>query len=131
MAHVNDVARYILERNEGRMSTMKLHKLAYYSQAWSLVWDEKPLFPSRIEAWANGPVTRDLYAAHRGHFDATASMFPGDSGNLSSDEKETIDAVLRAYGHLSGSSSATSPTASVRGGRPARTFPRASPPRTR
>lgn len=102
MAHVNDVARYILERNEGRMSTMKLHKLAYYAQAWGLVWDEKPLFSSRIEAWANGPVTRDLYAAHRGHFDATASMFPGDSGNLSSDEKETIDAVLRAYGHLSG-----------------------------
>lgn len=29
-------------------------------------------------------------------------MFPGDSGNLNSDEKETIDTVLGAYGHLSG-----------------------------
>lgn len=28
----------------------------YYAQAWSLVWDEKPLFPERIEAWVNGPV---------------------------------------------------------------------------
>ncbi|MCH6196830.1 DUF4065 domain-containing protein [Corynebacterium mastitidis] len=102
MARVNDVARYILERSGGHMSTMKLQKLAYYSQAWSLVWDEKPLFSSRIEAWANGPVTRDLYKAHRGQFNAEINMFPGDSGNLNSDEKETIDTVLGAYGHLSG-----------------------------
>lgn len=33
MARVNDVARYILERSGGHMSTMKLQKLAYYSQA--------------------------------------------------------------------------------------------------
>lgn len=54
---VNNVARYILERQEGRVSTMKLQKLVYYAQAWNLVWDEKPLFNSRIEAWANGPIT--------------------------------------------------------------------------
>lgn len=29
-------------------------------------------------------------------------MFPGDSANLTVDEKETIDVVLDAYGHLSG-----------------------------
>ena len=31
---------------------MKLQKLVYYSQAWSLIWDEKPLFEEEIEAWA-------------------------------------------------------------------------------
>lgn len=102
MALVNDVARYILERQEDHVSTMKLQKLVYYAQAWNLVWDEKPLFNSRIEAWANGPVTRSLYVCHRRQFTATVNMFPGDSSNLTDAEKETIDAVLGAYGHLSG-----------------------------
>src|SRR5680860_208464 len=67
MASVLDVAEYILKET-GSMTTMKLQKLVYYSQAWSLVWDEKPLFGEPIEAWANGPVVRALYEAHRGRF---------------------------------------------------------------
>lgn len=47
MANVSDVAAYILQKH-GRMTTMKLQKLVYYSQAWSLVWDEKPLFQERM-----------------------------------------------------------------------------------
>ena len=43
MASVFDVAAYILHR-AGTMTAMKLQKLVFYSQAWSLVWDEKPLF---------------------------------------------------------------------------------------
>lgn len=73
-----------------------------YLATWNLVWDEKPLFKSRIEAWANGPVTRELYRHHRGEFTANVEMFPGDSDRLTTDEKETIDTVLGAYGHLNG-----------------------------
>lgn len=102
MAHVNDVARYILENVDSGVSTMKLQKLVYYAQAWSLVWDERPLFNSRIEAWANGPICRDLYTLHRGEFTANADVLPGDSNRLIADEKDTIDAVLAAYGHLNG-----------------------------
>lgn len=43
MANVFDTAKYILEFR-GKMSTMKLQKLCYYSQAWALVWDDAPLF---------------------------------------------------------------------------------------
>lgn len=43
MATVFDVACYILSK-QGCMTTMKLEKLCYYAQAWSLVWDERPLF---------------------------------------------------------------------------------------
>ena len=60
MADVFDVAKYILEK-QGSMTTMKLQKLVYYSQAWSIVWDEKPIFAERIEAWASGPVVRELW----------------------------------------------------------------------
>lgn len=96
MASAHDVAAYILSR-QGRMTAMKLQKLVYYSQAWSVVWDERPLFPEKIEAWANGPVVRDLYEAHRGAFEV--SDWPrGDARRLDHDERATVDAVLEFYG---------------------------------
>jgi uncharacterized phage-associated protein len=95
MASVHDVASYILEQR-GPTTAMKLEKLVYYCQAWSLVWDEKPMFSARIEAWVNGPVIPVLYRQHRGQFRIT--KWPGDSGNLSKQQKETIDAVIDFYG---------------------------------
>lgn len=96
MADVFDVAAYILKKH-GSLTSMKLQKLVYYSQAWSLVWDEKPLFKERIEAWANGPVSPDLYAAHRGEF-MVAKEPKGDAKLLTKDEKDTVNAVLETYG---------------------------------
>lgn len=98
MANAFDVAKHILERL-GPISGMKLHKLAYYSQSWSLVWDDAPLFDNRIEAWANGPVIKDLYDAHRGLFEVRSDTFARlANGNLTADQVETIDTVLKAYG---------------------------------
>lgn len=98
MANVFDVAKYILER-QGPMTTMKLQKLVYYCQAWSLVWDEKPIFTERIEAWASGPVVRDLYGQHKGMLRISNSdLVRGNTANLTPEEKATIDAVLKAYG---------------------------------
>ena len=94
-----DVAAYILEKI-GSMTTMKLQKLVYYSQAWSLVWDEKPLFEEDIEAWANGPVVRDLFDFHRGRYEIS-SMPLGNSGLLNQEQRDTVDAVLEYYGHRS------------------------------
>lgn len=91
-----DVAEYIL-RKLGTMSTMKLQKLVYYSQAWSLVWDEAPIFKDPIEAWANGPVVRALFDYHRGLFDLS-HVLTGNPDLLSPEQKETIDAVLQFYG---------------------------------
>ena len=96
MATVFDVARYILERL-GPMSTMKLQKLCYYCQAWSLVWDDVPLFNEEFHAWANGPVCRELFAATRGHFSVSAENEPGNSAVLSPEQIETIDTVLEHY----------------------------------
>jgi uncharacterized phage-associated protein len=90
-----DVAAYILERM-GPMTTMKLQKLLYYCQAWSLVWDEKPLFHEQVEAWANGPVVREVFNEHRNMF--TIDRASGDHSKLSSIQKETIDSVLSYYG---------------------------------
>jgi uncharacterized phage-associated protein len=96
MATVLDVAAYILKKH-GSMPAMKLQKLVYYSQAWSLVWDDKPLFRSNIEAWANGPVAPKLYEAHRGKFEVS-KIADGDATALTKEQKETVDAVLKFYG---------------------------------
>lgn len=93
---VFDVAAYVLKKI-GTISTMKLQKLIYYCQAWSLVWDEKPLFKEQIEAWANGPVIRELFAYHRGMFHIS-SVPVGNPELLNDTQKETIDAVLNYYG---------------------------------
>ena len=102
MTTVFDVAKYILEKMGKPISTWKLQKLVYYSQAWSLVWDERPLFDSKIKAWANGPVCPELYHAHKGRFAITADEIAGNSENLDDDARETIDAVIEAYGHFNG-----------------------------
>lgn len=116
MANVNDVAAYILEKSN-TMSTMKLQKLVYYCQTWSLVWDEKPLFDSRIEAWANEPVTVELFKEHKGRFTARKDMFPGQPSRLAEPEKPPSMRFLMRTGSSQANSSATSPTASVRGRR--------------
>ena len=99
MASVFDVAAYILEQ-QGPMTTWKLQKLVYYSRAWALVWDDDVLFSEEIEAWANGPVVRELYQAHRRKY--RVSRVPkGKPDALTEDERETVDAVLEFYGDKS------------------------------
>lgn len=97
---VFDVAAYIL-RARAPITAMKLQKLVYYSQAWSLVWDERPLFEERIEAWANGPVCPPLYSRHRGQFMLSEGAIEGDPGSLDVDARDTVDAVLKFYGDKS------------------------------
>lgn len=98
MANVFDTAKYILEKSGGSMSTMKLQKLCYYSQAWSLVWDDAPLFEEEFQAWANGPVCPELFYKTQGKFSVNASDENGGEDNLSAEQKETIDIVLNHYG---------------------------------
>ena len=96
MPSVHDVAAYILQK-QGQMTAMKLEKLVYYCQAWSLAWDEAPLFDEPIEAWANGPVVPALFSEHRGQY--FVSDWPkGDANNVSSVQIDTIKAVLNFYG---------------------------------
>ncbi len=97
MTTVLDVARYILDQR-GPMSAMKLQKLVYYSQAWSLVWDEAPLFQEEIEAWTFGPVAPTLYSAHKGKVKVEPVDIGGDPAALNAAQRETVDAVLKAYG---------------------------------
>ncbi|GAJ96192.1 Panacea domain-containing protein [Rhizobium rhizogenes] len=97
---VKDVAEYIL-RSRGEMTAMKLQKLVYYAQAWSLVWDERPMFEEPIQAWANGPVCRSLYSSHHRQFSVPPKQIMQTEPNLDERARATIDAVLNFYGDKS------------------------------
>ena len=97
--NAHDVAAYLLGER-GRIPAIKLHKLLYYSQAWSLVWDDRPLFNDKIEAWANGPVVPTIYRCHRGSYYVMRDG-NGDPDKLNQDARETVNAVLEFYGDRS------------------------------
>jgi uncharacterized phage-associated protein len=101
MASASDVAAYILRSYTRGISTWQLQKLVYYSQAWHSVWRDEPLFEEPIEAWANGPVVRSLYAQHRGKFTVTG-LPTGDADALTPGQRKSIERVLDAYGALNG-----------------------------
>lgn len=98
---VFDVAVYVMGRIK-ECTTMKLHKLLYYCQAWTLVWDERPLFRENIEAWANGPVIRELFNFHKGMFIIKDSDITiGNESVLSDHQRDNINEVLDFYGNKS------------------------------
>jgi uncharacterized phage-associated protein len=98
MASIFDVAKYLLIEMEP-MSTWKLHKLCYYSQAWSIAWGDGELFPEDFEAWSNGPVCPELFKKHKGMFTISDKNFKhGDVNALTSQQKENIGIIIRDYG---------------------------------
>ena len=97
MAGVQDVAKCILKKT-GSIPAVKLQKLVYYCQVWSLVWDEKPLFKAQIQAWANGPVVPKLYSMHRRRYKVGPTDIKGDPSKFTVEQKDTIDIVLDFYG---------------------------------
>jgi uncharacterized phage-associated protein len=98
-----DVANYLIEnaRKERRfVDPMTLQKLLYYAQCWHLAEYGSPLFPEPIEAWTWGPVVRVVWKAYSGK----RPIIPDDVyfDDLNDSQKEVVNAVWTAYGHISG-----------------------------
>ena len=96
-ATIFDLSAAILAET-GEIATMKLHKLAFYAQAWHLVWDEELLVAADFFAWGSGPVNPELHASHRGVF--LISDVPGDPDVFTEDQLESIHEVVKGYGGL-------------------------------
>ena len=95
--NVCNVARYIVQKL-GSMTSMKLQKLVYYCQAWSLAWVGIPLFPEEFEAWENGTVCYELWEKHSDLFIVDEQFLSDYSYNqLNECQLETINTVLDAY----------------------------------
>jgi uncharacterized phage-associated protein len=79
-------------------SPMKLQKLCYYAQAYSLAQGQE-LFPEDFQAWQHGPVVPDLYTKYRDYqwraIDAELPETTNASAGL------VVD-VVAAYGRFDG-----------------------------
>src|SRR6202035_2468893 len=81
---------------------MKLQKLLYYCQAWSLAWDGVPLFDDPIEAWANGPVVRDVWERTRDRGPLVDYPIGNGKITLNANSPSTIASVMAHYRKQSG-----------------------------
>lgn len=66
MTGVRAAADHVARQNGGTIDVRRLELLLYYAQAWSLAWDDKPLFRARIVAASDGPRIPEL-RRRRGH----------------------------------------------------------------
>jgi uncharacterized phage-associated protein len=99
---VLDVADYFLtlaattEEDPDYLSPMRLQKLLYYAQAWSLANRGRPLFHEKIEAWTHGPVVRSVYARFADYGDNTIAP-SGQPPTLSPEDQDFVRSVWEAY----------------------------------
>lgn len=100
---ITDVAAYILERT-GTITTMQLHRLAFYAQAEHLVRHQgAPLFPEDFYAWRSGPVCPLLFILHRNKFIIRPGELPqGDPDRLSDKEKNLIIRIYTLMDDMTG-----------------------------
>ena len=96
-----DVASYILQE-KGRLTGYQLQKLLYYSQAWCLVTQDRPLFGELVRAWKHGPVVIEVFGEHGGKQSVVQSDLHGNPDALTPEDMAVVDAVLDSYGGMSG-----------------------------
>ena len=88
---------------ESLITPLKLQKLLYYAQAWSLVFRGKALFYEDTEAWVHGPVIPPVYHRYKHH---GYNIIPQDDfcGELATDEIDILNLVWMSYGKKSAKS---------------------------
>jgi uncharacterized phage-associated protein len=100
-----DVAHYFLKRLDREagdtMSPLKLQKLLYYAQAWSLVLNNQPIFPEDIEAWVSGPVVRKVWNEYQAYKYRDIPEPPEFNLEFDGEELEVLEEVWKTYGELS------------------------------
>ncbi len=101
---VLDVGRYFIylaNKENKPITNKKLQKLVYYSQAWSLVLNNKKLFNEPIEAWVHGPAVRSLYVQYKQFgFEPIQQKVKPASIKVSGKNKELLNAVWKVYGKM-------------------------------
>lgn len=101
MANVADIAQYI-NSQFWELSKVKLQKLLYFAQAWSLARDGKELFPDDFVAWKLGPVIKGLHDSMHDCEKVVPLEVPGSNlERLTNGAMQYLDSVLSFYGDMS------------------------------
>ena len=105
MLSAKKVAEYFLSLSDedlgDMISNLKLQKLCYYAQGFSLALYNKPLFKEEIVAWNHGPVVPELYREYK-EYGANGIPVPNvDLTKYTKEEKELMNEVYTVYGQFS------------------------------
>lgn len=79
------------------MDEMKMHKLMYFSQRESLMYNNVPLFDGTFFGWKYGPVLKEVRSEYYGSLVPFVSVV----GKVSEDTLNLLQSVLERYGSLS------------------------------
>lgn len=103
-ATIFDVANYFINKSdeENLMTPLKLQKICYYAQAWSLVWEGKELFHEDFQAWPHGPANYDLFKIYQGQRYIDNTLVECNYKIFNEEQIETLEIVWEAYGKYSG-----------------------------
>ncbi|HYH81999.1 MAG TPA: type II toxin-antitoxin system antitoxin SocA domain-containing protein [Longimicrobium sp.] len=82
------------------ITNLKLQKLVYYAQAWTMAMLGRPLFTEAVEAWAHGPVVDVVYQEYKGH-GYNGLPRSRKKPRFAPEERIVLEDVLAAYGEHS------------------------------
>lgn len=85
------------EQNGMQMDEMKMHKLMYFAQRESLMYNSEPLFDGTFYGWKYGPVLKEVRSEYYGN----TAPFGAVVGTVSENTKTLLQSVLNRYGSLS------------------------------
>lgn len=91
-----------VDRDAGEGIThLKLHKLLYYAQSWSLANFNKPLFREDMQAWRHGPVIPSVWHQYKGY--KWDTIPPSNTKVTFDDERieKYLDIIYEKYGKYS------------------------------
>lgn len=98
-----DIANFFVQLSndlpETDITNMKLNKMCYYAQGWSLARLGYPLFDDVIQAWEFGPVIPSVYHTYKvcGKAPIEAPSDEFDESLLTSDELSLLTDVYISY----------------------------------
>lgn len=106
MNTAKEVAAYFIslvdEENGDFLTNLKIQKLLYYAQGFSLALFRAPLFDEPIVAWNLGPVVVEVYDEFK-QYGADRVPLPEDFDieKYDEDTKELLNEVYEVYGQFS------------------------------
>lgn len=109
MAKALDVAKYLIQLAEREaepemLTPMRLQKLLYYVQGWSLGLRQTEMFGEAIEAWQHGPVVPEVYRAFSAYQNNPIAGFADDPcRSLTAGDREFIESIWAGYRKYSAS----------------------------
>ena len=92
----------LLETSE--ITPLALQKLLYFAQGFNKAFENTFMFEEDCEAWAHGPVYRDVYHKYKefGYNPIEENHLSYQNINLTGDEKELLNHIILYFGCYSG-----------------------------